>query len=70
MQNGLDHSLTDNGKHKIKLSSIIPRHAGAVIAVINIADITGPAVDAFEYDSGVSMVPIAVFNMNPHPFIL
>ncbi len=60
-ENGLNNSLPRFRVKKIQLCRIVPGHAGAVVAVIDVAHLTGMSVHPFENYGGVAVIPVAVF---------
>ena len=62
VQNGLHYCFPDFRVEVIQLSGVIPWHRGTVIAVIDIAGVTGAVVDALEDYSCVLLGEVMVFD--------
>src|SRR5215213_6253279 len=69
MQDGLDHTLAHLGAEIIKLGSVVPGHAGAVVAMVNIALLAGPAIDALEYYRRIAAIVIMIFEIDSDSLI-
>jgi len=44
VQNGLNNGFAHFGFEEVQLRRIVPWHVGAIVAVVDVAHITGPAV--------------------------
>jgi len=64
MQNGLDQMLAHRRIQIIELRRVIPRKAGAVIAVIDVAHLAGGAVAAAKDHGRIGLVIIVALNLN------
>src|SRR5512133_480516 len=69
IQNGLNYGFPDFWIQVIQLGSIIPGHAGAVIAMINEAGIPITSIHTTENYSRISAVVVMVVNFDLHPRI-
>ena len=56
VQDRLDDRLAHLGLQVVELGGIVPRHAGAVVAVVDEPLAAGPFIDPFEDHSGVGCV--------------
>ena len=70
VQDGLDDGLAHFCPGIIQLGGIVPGHGGAVVAVVNISGITGPAVEALENHCCVGLVVIMVFDLDAYAFVV
>ena len=48
----------------VELRGVVPRHAGAVVAVVDVALLAAPAVDALEHHRGVGVVEVVVLDVD------
>ena len=55
------------GVEEVELRGVVPREARAVVAVVDVANVAGPAVDALEDDRRVAVVPVVVLEDDPDP---
>ncbi len=55
IENGLNHLLANSGIQIIELRGIVPREAGAVVAVIDVTRVSGPLVSALEDHGCISL---------------
>src|SRR4030067_2329957 len=63
VEDGLDDRLPRLRQQEIQLRRVVPGHIGAVIAVVDIAHLTGCGVDSLEYDRRIAMLPVSVLNL-------
>ena len=70
VEDGFDDRVADLGLRVIELRGVVPRHAGAVVAVVDEAVLTGLAVVAAEHDGGVGLVPVALLDEHADARIL
>ena len=63
-QDGLDDRFADVGTQVVELRGVVPRHAGPVIAVVDVADLAGLAVLALEDHRRVGGVPVVVLDVD------
>ena len=61
MQDGLDHRFPHLGFEVVKLSGVVPGHGCAIVAVVDVAGVAGPMVDALEHHGRVGVVVVVVF---------
>jgi hypothetical protein len=53
VEDGLDDGLADLGFEEVQLGGVVPGHARAVVAVVDVARVAGELVGALEDDCGV-----------------
>ena len=70
MQDGLNHRLADLWLLVIELGRIVPRHAGAVVAMIDVSLVASPVVDPFEDDRRVAPIEVVILEIDAHPLVL
>ncbi len=54
------------GVEEVYLRRVVPGHAGAVVAVVDVADLARPPVLALEHHGGVAAGIVVVFQPDPH----
>ena len=59
-----DDRLPDVGAQVVELRGVVPGEARAVVAVVDVARLAAPAVDALEHDRGVRRVPVVVLELD------
>ena len=64
-----DDLFANRGVDEVELRGVVPREARAVVAVVDEARRTGPAVDALEHDRGVAVVPVVILEDDRHPLV-
>ena len=64
IQNGLDHLFAHRRIQVVELRGVVPRKAGAVVAVIDVARLAGPAVAAAKNDSSVGLLEVVIFDLD------
>ena len=57
------------GSEEVELGRVVPREARAVVAVVDVALVAGPAVEALEHDGRVAVVPVVVLEDDPDPLV-
>ena len=62
VEDRLDHRLAHLGLEEVELGGVVPGHARAVVAVVDVARRARPVVDALEDDGGVGPVVVAVLD--------
>jgi len=62
MENGADHRFAKLGDEIIQLGRIVPGRAGAVVAVVDIADTAAAVIHMLEDHRGVCSRPVAVLD--------
>ncbi len=70
VQDGLNHRFARFGVQVVDLRGVVPRHRGAVVAVIDITFVAGVTVLALKDDSRVRRVVVMVFQKDTHPVVL
>ena len=65
VEDGLEHGLAHLGLEVVELRGVVPRHAGAVVAVIEEPHPSGVPVGALEHHRRVGLVPVAVLDLDP-----
>ena len=60
IQNGLNHLLADRGIQVVELRGVVPRKAGAVVAVIDVARLAGLLVAAPEDHRRIGLLEVVV----------
>jgi len=70
MQDYLNHGFADFGICVIKLSSVVPREGCAVIAVINVTQVTRLQIAALKNNRGIGLIVIMVFELNTHTQVI
>ena len=65
VEDRLDDLLADVGIEEVELGRVVPREARAVVAVIDVALVAAPAVEALEHDRGVAVVPVVILEDDP-----
>ncbi len=66
VQDGLDHLLAHGGVQVVELRGVVPRKAGAVVAVIDVARLAAGLVAAAEDHGGVGLRVVVVFDLDFH----
>ncbi len=61
MQNGLNHRLAQLGIEVVELSSVVPGHARAVVAVVDILLAAGVAIHALKDHRRIAVIVVVVF---------
>ena len=69
VQDDLDDVLADLRVEEVQLRRVIPREARAVVAVVDVALVAGPAVEALEGHRRVAVVPVVVLQDDPHALV-
>jgi hypothetical protein len=64
IKDGLDHLFANGRIQIVELRGIVPREAGAVVAVIDVARLVGPLVTALEDDGSVSLLKLMILNFD------
>src|SRR5690348_5180398 len=64
VKDGLDYLLSNRGIQVVELRGVVPGEAGAVVAVIDVARLSGPLVAAAKDDGGVGLLEIVVFDFD------
>ena len=64
VEDGLDDLLADGGVQVVELRGVVPRKAGAVVAVVDVAGVAGVLVDAAEDDGGVGLLEVVVVDFD------
>ena len=64
VQDGLDDLLAHRGIQVVELRGVVPRKAGAVVAVVDVAGLAGGLVAALKDDGGVGLLEVVVFNLD------
>jgi hypothetical protein len=54
----------------VELRRVVPGHAGAVVAVVDVADVAGPGVGTLEYDGRVRGVPVVILDLDRDPLVV
>ena len=63
----LDDLLADVRVQEVELRGVVPREARPVVAVVDVALVARPSVEALEHDGGVAVVPVVVLEDDPDP---
>jgi len=66
----LDDGLANLGLQVIELRRVVPRHARAVVAVVDVAGLAAPRVGALEHDRRVGRVPVVVLDLDRDPLVV
>ena len=69
-ENRLNDRFANLGVEIVELGGVVPRHRGAVVAVVDETLVTGGAVDPFEDDRGVALLPIVILDEDADPFVI
>ena len=69
IDDGPDDRLADVGPQVVELRGVVPGEAGAVVAVVDVARLATPAVDALEHHRGVRGVRVVVLELDAHPLV-
>ena len=69
LQDLADDRLADVSLEVVELCRVIPGEARAVIAVVDVADLTGRLVDALEDHRRVRRVPVVVLDLDDHAVV-
>ena len=64
MQDRLDDRLAHLGVQIVQLSGVVPGHAGAVVAVVDIARAAVPVLDALEHHRRIGAVVVVVLEVD------
>jgi hypothetical protein len=64
-----DDLLAHLGLEEVELGGVVPRKRRAIVAVVDVARVAGPAVEALEDDRGVAVVPVVVLEEDPDALI-
>ena len=64
VEDRLDHGLADVGSQVVELGGVVPRHARAVVAVVDVAVVAGRGVDALEHDRRVGVVEVVILDLD------
>ena len=65
-QDRLDHSLAHVRIEVVELRRVIPGHARAIVAVIDVARVASPVIDAFEHHSSIGAIIVMILEVNAH----
>ena len=57
--------LADGRGQEVELGGVVPREAGPVVAVVDVALVAGLAVEPLEHDRGIAVVPVVVLEDDP-----
>ena len=66
----LDDLLARLGIEKVDLGRVVPRHAGSVVPVVDVARVACRVVDALEYDRAVGLCVVMVLEVNADPAVM
>ncbi len=66
----LDDGLADLRVEVVELRRVVPGHARAVVAVVDVADVARPAILAPEDHGGVGRIPVVVLDLDPDARVL
>ena len=69
VEDGLDHGLPNVGPDEVELGRVVPGEARAVVAVVDVALVAGPAIRPLEDDRGVGVVPVVILEDDGHPLV-
>jgi len=69
VEDRLDHSFPDRWIKEVKLSRIVPRHAGTVVTVVDAAFLSAAALYTLENDCGVIAAVVVIFEDDSDPGI-
>ena len=58
------------GFEVVQLRRVVPRHARAVVAVVDVAGLAGPVVGALEDDRRVGGVPVVILDLDRDPIVV
>ena len=64
VQNVLYYGLARGRVQKVDLRGVVPRHSGAVVSVVNVADVACLVVHALEDHGAVALRIVMVFQVN------
>ncbi|OQA94010.1 MAG: hypothetical protein BWY25_03017 [Chloroflexi bacterium ADurb.Bin222] len=70
LQDGLDHRFPHFGQQIVELRGVVPRHGGAVVAMIEVARVAGPVIHPLEDDGGVAVGVVVILKINAHPRVV
>src|SRR5687768_9302444 len=70
MQNGLNDGFAYLRLRIIQLRGVIPWEGGAIVAMIDITDVTTEMVPALKHNSRIGFVVIMVFKIDTHTNII
>src|SRR6185369_3735977 len=64
VKDGLRNGFADFGLQVVELRGIVPREAGAVVAVIDVSGVATPAIDTAKHDRCIGLVKVMIFNLD------
>ena len=70
VQDGLDDGFTHFGFGIIQLSSIVPWHGSAIVAMIDVAGAPGPAVETLKDHGRVAFLAVVIFQKDSHAIVI
>ena len=69
VEDRLDDLLADDRIQEVELRGVVPREARPVVAVVDVAVLAAPAVEALERDGRVRVVPVVVLEDDPDALV-
>ena len=70
VQDGLDHRFAHGRVQVVELRGVVPREAGAVVAVVHVPRMAIRALGALEHDRGVAAVVVVVLDLDRHVLVV
>ena len=64
VKDGLNHLLANSRIQIVELRGVVPREAGAVVAVVDVAGVAGPLVATLKDHGCVSLFKVVIFNFD------